>query len=77
MVKNSGSGYGMNNADHISECLKTIFWLKILVFFDADPGWKEFGYGMERIRIRDGKNWDQGFGINIADPQHGQHVEYK
>jgi hypothetical protein len=55
----------MNNPDHISESLKTIFWVKILKFFDADPdpgsgifltldpGWKKFGSG-----------------INIPDPQH-------
>jgi hypothetical protein len=27
----------MNNLDHISESLETIFWVKILKFFDADP----------------------------------------
>jgi hypothetical protein len=27
----------MNNLDHISESLETIFWVKILIFFDADP----------------------------------------
>jgi hypothetical protein len=32
--------------DHISESLETFFWVKILKFFDADPGW-------EKIRIRD------------------------
>ncbi len=42
------SGSGMNNPDHISESLETIFWVKILHFFDADPG-----SGMEKIRIRD------------------------
>jgi hypothetical protein len=41
-------GSGMNNPDHISESLETIFWVKILKFIDADPGtW------MEKIRIRD------------------------
>jgi hypothetical protein len=39
---------GMNNPDHISKSLETIFWVKILHFFDADPG-----SGMEKIRIRD------------------------
>jgi hypothetical protein len=34
MGKKSGSGSGMNNPDHISESLETIF-----KFFDADPGW--------------------------------------
>jgi hypothetical protein len=52
----------MNNPDHISETLETIFWVKILKFFDADPGWKKFGSG-----IRDRKN--PGSGINISDPQ--------
>jgi hypothetical protein len=33
----------MNNPNHISESLETIFWVKILKFFDADPGWKKFG----------------------------------
>jgi hypothetical protein len=38
----------MNNPDHISESLETIFWVKILKFIVADPGtW------MEKIRIRD------------------------
>ncbi len=31
----------MNNPDHITESLETIFGGKILQFFDADPGWKE------------------------------------
>jgi hypothetical protein len=47
MDKKSGSGSGMNNPDHIS-----YFWFKILKFFDADPGWKKFGSGMEKVRIR-------------------------
>jgi hypothetical protein len=68
MGKKSGSGSGMNNPDHISESLETI--LKILKFFDADPGWKKFGSGMEKIRIRD-PGWKKfGSGINIPDPQH-------
>jgi hypothetical protein len=37
MGKKSGSGFRMNNPDHISESLETIFWVKILEFFDADP----------------------------------------
>jgi hypothetical protein len=36
----------MNNPDHISESLETEFWIKILKFFDADPGWKKFGSGI-------------------------------
>ncbi len=45
-VKKSGSGSGMNNPDYISASLETIFWVKIIKFFDADPGWKKFGSGM-------------------------------
>jgi hypothetical protein len=45
MGKKAGSGSGMNNPDHISESLETIFWVKMLKFFDADPGWKKFGFG--------------------------------
>jgi hypothetical protein len=52
----------MNNPDHISERLKIIFWVRILKFFDVDPGSK-----MEKIltrdgkiQIRDGKNSDPG-----------------
>jgi hypothetical protein len=58
MGKKSGSGSWMNIPDHISESLETIFWVKILKFFDADPG-----SAME-------KNSDPGSGINIPDPQH-------
>jgi hypothetical protein len=50
MGKKSGSG--MNNPDPISESLETIFWVQILKFFDADPGWEKFGSGMEKSRIR-------------------------
>jgi hypothetical protein len=38
MGKKSGSGSGMNNPDHISKPLETIFWVKIHKFFDEDPG---------------------------------------
>jgi hypothetical protein len=67
----------MNNPDHISENLKSIFLVKILKFFVVDPG-----SGTEKIRIRDrkkldpgsgirdGKKSDPGSGINIPDPQH-------
>jgi hypothetical protein len=41
-----GSGFGMNNPDHIIKSLGTIFWVKILKLFDADPGWKTFGSGI-------------------------------
>jgi hypothetical protein len=38
----------MNNPDHISENLETIFGVKIHKFFEADPG-----SGMEKIWIPD------------------------
>ncbi len=50
----------MNIPDLIFESLDTIFWVKTLLFFDADPesflpwirdpGWNKFGSG---INIRD------------------------
>jgi hypothetical protein len=45
----------MNNPKHISGSLETIFWVKILKFFEQirNPGWEKFGSG-----------------INIQDPQH-------
>jgi hypothetical protein len=68
MSKKSGSGSGMNSPDHISESLKTIFWVKIFKFFDADQG-----SGMEKIWIRD-PEWEKiGSGTNIPDPQHCPH----
>ncbi len=47
--KKSGSRSGMNNLDHISECFRNnlFFLVKILKFFDADPG-----SGMGKIQIR-------------------------
>jgi hypothetical protein len=63
---------------------KQFFGVKILQFFDADPGWRKFGSkirgpGWEKFgsEIRDGKNSDPGWknsdpgsGTNIPDPQH-------
>jgi hypothetical protein len=46
MGKKLGSGSGMNNPNHISESLETIFLVKILKFFDADPGWQKVGSGI-------------------------------
>jgi hypothetical protein len=49
----------MKNPDHISECLEAVFFgLKYLNSLRQirDPEWKELGSGMEKIRIRDGKN---------------------
>jgi hypothetical protein len=58
----------MNIFDHVSGSLETIFWVTIIIFFDADadPGSgnlcdprseirneKKLGSGMEKIRIRD------------------------
>jgi hypothetical protein len=48
MGKKSGSGSKMNNPDHISSSLETIFWVKILKSFHEEPG-----SAMEKIRIRD------------------------
>jgi hypothetical protein len=45
----------MNNPDHVSGSLGTVFWVKILTFFDADPG-----SVMEKIKIRDGKKFVSG-----------------
>jgi hypothetical protein len=49
---------GINIPDHISESLATIFLVKILEFFDADPDPRsgnllDLGSGIEKIRIRD------------------------
>jgi hypothetical protein len=57
MGKKLGSGSGMKYPNHISESLETIFWVKILKFFDVDPG-----SGMKKF----------GSGINILDPQRCQ-----
>ncbi len=46
----------MNNPDHVSESLRNYFLgLKYLnsLMRIRDPGWKIFGSGMEKIRIRD------------------------
>jgi hypothetical protein len=43
------------------------FWVKILKFFDADPG---SGLGKFGPGIWDGKKSDPGSRINIPDPQH-------
>jgi hypothetical protein len=51
MGKKTGSGSGMNNPNHISESLETIFGVKILKFFDGDQGWKKFGSGIRNGKI--------------------------
>jgi hypothetical protein len=69
MGKKSESG--MNNPDHISERLETIFRVKILKILIRmrDAEWKKFGSG-----ILDRKNsdpgWKIGSGINISIPQY-------
>jgi hypothetical protein len=51
MGKKIRSGSVTNMPDHISESLETIFWVKIVKFFDADPGiFFDPGAGMEKIR---------------------------
>ncbi len=54
----------MNNPDHISENLETIFWVKILKFFDADSG-----SGMEKIRISNTANTDTSSGSWDLNPE--------
>jgi hypothetical protein len=46
MDKKSGSGSGTNNPDHFSDGLERMGWVEIPKFFDADPGWKKFGSGI-------------------------------
>jgi hypothetical protein len=53
MGKKSGSGSG----SYFLELRNHFFWVKILKFFDADPGWKKFGSG---INFRDLQHWDLG-----------------
>jgi hypothetical protein len=53
-------GTGMNIPDHFSESLETVFVLKILKFFDADPGSGIFLI-LDPVR----KNSVPGSGINI------------
>jgi hypothetical protein len=62
----------MNIPYYISDSIETIFWLKILKFFDAypDPGLgirdgKKSDPGSE---IRDGKKSDPGSGIRNKHP---------
>jgi hypothetical protein len=60
MGENSGSGFGMNNLDHISDSLETgIRNLKILIRDgkNLDPGWKNSVHGSGRkILLRDDKH---------------------
>jgi hypothetical protein len=61
----------MNNPDQISESLKTIFWVKIIKFFDVDLGWEKFGSG-----IRDGKKSDPGSGSAILNNRFRSEMEF-
>jgi hypothetical protein len=54
-VADPESGMGKKSPDHISESLETIFLG--LKYFNSlmrirDPGWKKFGSGMKKVRIR-------------------------
>jgi hypothetical protein len=69
MGKKSGSGSGMNNPYYISEGIETIFWVKILKFFDADPG-----SGMEKIRTKI-RGWKK-IGSGIRDKHSGSATLY-
>jgi hypothetical protein len=71
MGRKSASGSGIRDEQPESYFLEPrnhffyLFGVKILKFFDADPG-----SGMETVRIRD-PGWKKvGSGINIPDPQH-------
>jgi hypothetical protein len=75
MGKKSGSGIRIRDEQPVSYFrelrIETIFWVKILKFFDADPG----------PGIRDGKNLDPGWekflsGINIPDPQYSEKCKF-
>jgi predicted outer membrane repeat protein len=75
-----GSGSGIRDeppGSYFLDLINHFFGVKILKFFDADPGSgmetvriRVPGSGMGKSRIRDGKKSDPGSGINISDPQH-------
>jgi hypothetical protein len=50
----------MNNPDHNSESLETIFWVKILNFFYEDPDLGSGNLFDPESGIWDGKNSDPG-----------------
>jgi hypothetical protein len=72
-VRKSASGFGSGIRDNnpglyfleLRNHFFAFFGVKILKFFDEDPGWRQFGSG-----IRNGKKSDPGSGINIPDPPH-------
>jgi hypothetical protein len=57
--RKSASGSGIRDEQPGSYFLElrnhffAFFGVKILKFFDEDPGWGQFGSGMEKSRIRD------------------------
>jgi hypothetical protein len=64
----------MNNQDHISKSLETIFLVKILNFLMRIRDGKKYGFGKEKLRIRDRKNSDRGSEmekIRTRDQHHG------
>ncbi len=68
MGRKSTSGSGIRDEQPGSYFLELrnhffvfFFGVKIIKFFDADPG-----SGMETVRIRDGKKSDSGSGINMC-----------
>jgi hypothetical protein len=47
MGNKAGSGSGMNKpGSYFRELRNHFIRVKILKFFDADPGWKKYGFGI-------------------------------
>jgi hypothetical protein len=73
--RKSASGSGIRDEQPGSYFLElrnhffAFFGVKILKFFDEDPGWRQFESG-----IRDEKKSDPESGINIPDPPHWHFV---
>jgi hypothetical protein len=68
MGRKSAFGSGIRDeqpGSYFIELRNHFFGVKILKFFDADPG-----SGMETVRIRDPGWKNVGSGINIRDPQY-------
>ncbi len=61
--KKSGSRSGMNNRDHISEILETIFWIKYLIL--------SCGTGILNGKKSDSRSGMEKFGCGIWDQQLG------
>jgi hypothetical protein len=65
----------MNNPDHISYSLETIFlglkyFNSLMRIRDLDPGQKKFGSGIRGIQNPGWKKAGSGIRKNIPDPQH-------